>query len=322
MKKQKLSKLSTFACGTIAIGLFFSCGGGNTQKTAAETQKEDSIAMAKIGDIYSFQGENGLYGYSNTKDSIILKAKYKDALNFINNFAIVKDSTERYGIINKLGKTVIDFKYDYISSINNTNTYICEEKNNDNLKMGVVNEKQEVIIPFDYSSITYFKNKFRCRKIATNKDGILSNTGEIIIPFDYDYIDINSVSEGVMSASKNKKYGYIDSLNKVVIDFQYDYAINFSEGLACVKNATNKYGYINIKNEVIIPFEFSYATPFREGLASVSNQSGKYGYIGKDGKIVIPYKYSSAGYFFNGKANVNIDGNKFIYIDVKGNEVK
>lgn len=46
---------------------------------------------------------------------------------------------------------------------------------------------------------------------------------------------------------QENKYGYIDKTGKIVINYQFDGAGRFSEGLARVK-IDNKWGYIDLKN--------------------------------------------------------------------------
>jgi len=85
---------------------------------------------------------------------------------------------------------------------------------------------------------------------------------------------------------------------------QYDYAQDFSEGLAVVtKNGLA--GYINTTGEVVIPFQFVKAGNFSEGFAVVqTKEKGKYGYIDKNGELVIPCKFDFADSFSNGLAAV------------------
>ena len=57
----------------------------------------------------------------------------------------------------------------------------------------------------------------------------------------------------------------------------YDYASDFSEGLAVVKK-NGKESYIDKTGKEVIPIKFDYAHNFSEGLAAVE-KNGKYRYI-------------------------------------------
>jgi hypothetical protein len=73
---------------------------------------------------------------------------------------------------------------------------------------------------------------------------------------------------------------------KVQIDFLYDNALSFSEGLACVKYK-GRWGYINHNGEWIIKPIFKQAGSFENGLAWV--ESDKFsGYISKTGRQILP----------------------------------
>ncbi|MDR7870803.1 MAG: WG repeat-containing protein [Tissierellaceae bacterium] len=104
----------------------------------------------------------------------------------------------------------------------------------------------------------------------------------------------------------NGKWGFIDENGEEVIPCIYDFALDFSEGLARVKRG-GKAGYIDKNGEVVIPFVFNDGGSFIEGLAPVTNEDGKRGYIDKSGKLVIPYHYIYAGQFSEGLARVSGD---------------
>ena len=63
----------------------------------------------------------------------------------------------------------------------------------------------------------------------------------------------------------------------------------------------DKWGYVNTKGELIIPCIYEYANDFSEGLASV-RKNGKEGFINKKGEIAIPFKFEECGNFSEGLA--------------------
>jgi len=107
------------------------------------------------------------------------------------------------------------------------------------------------------------------------------------------------------------KYGYVgitgkeDSLRTVVIPAKYDYAENFSEGMACVK-LNGKYGFINKLGQEIVPLKYDFvAGKFNKGMAGVE-LNGKYVYVNKLGQEIVPPKYDFVWEFNEGMSIITI----------------
>lgn len=122
-------------------------------------------------------------------------------------------------------------------------------------------------------------------------------------------------------------FGYIDKMGRLVIPYQFDDALDFSEGLALVYK-DGKGGYIDYTGKIVIPFEYDeYASSFSEGFAVVHSETNyKFGYINKTGKLVIPYQYDFAYDFREGFARVAKENNSTEetlhgFINKKGNVV-
>ena len=71
--------------------------------------------------------------------------------------------------------------------------------------------------------------------------------------------------------------------------------------------------------KVVIDFKYDWAFGFKEGLSEV-RLGEKSGYIDKTGKMVISPKYDKTDGFKNGVARVKLDG-KFGFINRHGKEV-
>ena len=69
-------------------------------------------------------------------------------------------------------------------------------------------------------------------------------------------------------SEKDNRFGFIDREGNEVIPIEYDCALSFSEGYACVyKN--NKCGYINKNNEIVVDFRFDAGTHVIDGSCRV-----------------------------------------------------
>lgn len=118
------------------------------------------------------------------------------------------------------------------------------------------------------------------------------------------------------------KYGYMDCQGTLIINYNYNRAYDFFEGLAMVyvtKNNTDYYGFIDEKGNEVIPIYYEFAESFSEGLCLV-RLNRKFGYLNNKGKTTIPMKFDDADSFEFGKARVKIKGHQF-YINRNGNEI-
>lgn len=116
----------------------------------------------------------------------------------------------------------------------------------------------------------------------------------------------------------NGKWGYINDAGKFVVFPKYEFANDFSEGLAAVK-VNGIWGFVNGNGKYVIEPQFDDAYNFNSGVARVK-QNGLWGFIDKQGKFVAEPYYEQAGDFSDGLAPVSIGG-KFGYINIHGDYV-
>jgi hypothetical protein len=123
---------------------------------------------------------------------------------------------------------------------------------------------------------------------------------------------------------ENGKAGFIDNTGKLVIPLKFEYASDFSEGLALIK-IDNKSGFINQSGKTVffLPPIVDEAGEFADGLAAVEIGK-KWGYIDTSGKVVIQPVYDQVHQFEDGLAHVSLRIDSVLkdaYIDTKGNIV-
>lgn len=104
--------------------------------------------------------------------------------------------------------------------------------------------------------------------------------------------------------------------NRIIIIKDYRIVDDYHEDLALVINDKLDYGFINAFDEVIIDFKFDYAENFSNGLALIRIKD-KFGYINKKGHVEIALIYDEASTFSHNIAKVKIKTNQF-YINSKG----
>ena len=142
-----------------------------------------------------------------------------------------------------------------------------------------------------------------------------------IKPFQNDYEDIKSFSEGLAAVRRNKKWGYINTNGKEVIECKYTMANDFNEGMACVKKLVD-WGAINTcGNEIISTIHGDCKGSFSEGICAFNTFPKKYGiwdYYNKYGEKVDARCMHDAGVFSEGLAVIKeCDGYYVLNKDMK-----
>lgn len=130
--------------------------------------------------------------------------------------------------------------------------------------------------------------------------------------------DLVSCLDEAMYGYGTQKKGYCDRKSgNLIIKYQFEYADDFSEGLAAVINDEGNAYYIDMTGEkaFVTPEGVTDIAGFSEGLARIK-MDGKYGYIDNKGEIVIEPQFEDAGAFFKDgvalvKELVNIKGTEF-----------
>jgi hypothetical protein len=127
-------------------------------------------------------------------------------------------------------------------------------------------------------------------------------------------------------------FGCVDQDGNVVIPAKFDWAGEFSDGLAVVntgrinpysrekrRDRAERYGFVDRSGRLALAIQYSYAGRFSDGLALIQRPGiVSYEYIGPDGSVVFslsgvrPHPRCFVGYaseFSNGRATVLFDGN-------------
>lgn len=116
------------------------------------------------------------------------------------------------------------------------------------------------------------------------------------------------------------KYVFVDKTGSILANRRFEFAGDFSEGMAPVSIGELS-GFINKAGAVVIQPRFTEAYSFSDGLALVSD-NGRYGYVDRNGVYVIRPQFEHAESFAEGRAVVgDRDSTSFWYIDRTGRQV-
>ena len=198
--------------------------------------KYDGIKNAgkdKSGLAYYKVWKNNKVGFVNENLKEITKVKYDNAGNFYGNLAIV-EKKEKLGAINNLGKEVVPVKYQgeiesyYGLSVWNNGEYLALLKKG---YFGLLDKTGKEITPFKYLSIEFINKDTIIVEKSGSKVGVINNKNKVVVPFIYQEIKQyfgTSIGrddgrfDNVLKVSKDgKKYGYIDFKGNIVIPIKY-----------------------------------------------------------------------------------------------------
>lgn len=135
--------------------------------------------------------------------------------------------------------------------------------------------------------------------IENQKFGFIDSTGKVIIPAVFNYAD--DFSEGLAAARADGAYGYIDERGQFVIRPAFEQASAFWNGHALVYNKKEMY-FINKKGKKTIRGIGIGMSKLSNGFAEISTKSGKVGLIDTSGKLVFDTIFHSIGSFRQGVA--------------------
>ena len=264
---------------------------------------EKALRKGYYEDLKVFE-KDGLYGYVDKNNQIVIHAIYTKAYDFSEGLAQVIKEDENGNwltiFIDQTGNEIIKFD-EYIES-------------NDFSEGLILGRKGEKTVCFDksgnlvfecetYAEIYPFHDGLaRVKKMGKNSSsrlyGFINKKGEEVIPcqykFAYDFHD------GVAAVGGDSWF-YIDTDGAELKDLErFYFAHSFQDGLALVCDYTYGYQIINKDFEVVVSLsQYKFVDNFELGIAKVMSSKDLYGFIDINGNEIIPCIYKEIGYFNN-----------------------
>lgn len=245
-----------------------------------------------------------------------IKPEYSDLFFVDNDLIAVKGNDEKYAIVNTNGEIIIPFEYLSVSSFEDGLAAV-----NTNENAFFINKKGENVFDKLFDDTSSFSDGVA----PVKKDvtwGFIDKSGNMVIQNQFD--EVRWFNEGFAVVEKNNKWGVIDKSGNVIIDFQYDCINDFQEGIVAVEK-DGKWGFIDKSGKIVADLKFDNVKNFSEGFAAIM-KNDKWGFINKSGIISIALKYDDVGNFSEGKAAVKLlkykdDEDEWAYIDSNDNIV-
>ncbi len=288
------------------------------------------------------------WGFCDKDKNIVIECKYSETYPVRGELLKVKKNG-RYGCINRQGKVVIPFIYDFL--------YFCKDnyyKVNSGYKpgcgkpgspgsplglWGLRDKDGNLIFEAVYKEIYISDKNEVFLKDESNKwhQGTLEGKIEKKVSQKYIYKKMYGVNFKYI----NDRNGLsnTNSLDNIDISKYHRIRMPKEERIPVKVLATGRedlcqtgdrykfdsnWGFIDVKGKQVIPLKYSYVEDFSKGLSAVrigrNRKEAKWGFIDRDGKVIIPILYDDAKSFSEGLACVRKD-NKWGYIDKQGDVV-
>lgn len=257
----------------------------------------------------------GSYGFLNRQGKVSIPFRYAKAGCFSGGLAVVAAGVpRRWGYLDDNGRSAIPLRYTYATSFSEGLSFVVEEGG--------------APMAIDKNGIPQF-HLYTAQSVENFSEGLaafskLGTTGEIwgfvdksgntaILP---QYTATSYFTEGLCAVMNgNGSWGFINKQSELVIDYLYDNAYPFKEGMSKIM-LRGKWGIIDSKGASIIPPIYNDVDV--DGNIFLVKKARKWGWIDKDGKELIPIRFADA-YPFNGnRLTAARLGEKWGYIDVYG----
>ena len=250
---------------------------------------------------------DGLYGFADKNDNIVIPCQWKDAEEFTEGLAAIKNENGHWGFIDETGSEVIQCQWFLAIPFKEGMARVI----NDSIKYGFIDKSGKEIIPCSWKFADDFSKGTALVEDYSGNCFVIDKSGNVI----EEYKRVNSSENLVAEHTEDNNDAYNNSDTKEWYDIY-----SYKEGLARVVDFNDKYGFIDEQGNIAIPCEWKYADDFHDGLAYVANAEGDHGYIDKSGKEVVPCRWEKITSFNKGLAKVKRYGNWGL-IDKNGNEI-
>lgn len=182
--------------------------------------------------------------------------------SFVEGYLVVIDTeTGLYGFVDTSGKLVIPAKYEYADSFDNSiakvdiggetryidtaGRFVQAPEDDESLQEGIHGDDWPLFFGPSQTD-------------AWRPCGLLGGNGDVLVPLDAGYrFDMSYIfgcfdyfTEGLQVLMKDEKYGFLDEKGNELIPFVWDYAENFSNGLAYVEKG-GKMAYIDHSGNIV-----------------------------------------------------------------------
>ncbi len=221
---------------------------------------------------------SGKVGFVNELGKEVVKCKYDEAGTFERGYTVARIKAGEYdykhALLDSTGKEIIPLSYGRMEYYPNDQVLVTGETNTS--AVGITNLEGKVLISAQYEFWSKRISKGLWPVGKNNICGVVNLKNEIIVPFVYEMIESYSDELNVALAKKEGKHGFIDRSGKVIIPFMYN--DGWASGTSLVVKKEGKWGAIGIDQKVILPFEYANISSIGDKTAWVSKNENEDSY--------------------------------------------
>ena len=190
-------------------------------------------------------------------------------------------------------------------------------------KWGAMNSKGKITVPLVYDELTDFDSGYALGKRDKRFYVVDTDGNETPIERNDEITYIKQFSEGLAQIElNNKRFGFVDTLGKIVIEPEYFSVGNYSGGFAWVRVMNKTIGFINKRGEWIIEPQFDVVKKGfdkESGMSMVQNNSldTYWSFVDTTGKIH-DFKLAEKYYDFSEGLALGRLNKKYGYLNNKG----
>ncbi|WP_131725318.1 WG repeat-containing protein [Chryseobacterium sp. Leaf180] len=145
------------------------------------------------------------------------------------SFLIFKNLKNKFGKIDWQGNVLIPFEYDTMSELEGTSFLEISKEE----KFGIIDEKGKIKIPIQYKGIFPLYDKFDDEELREKNlfiaDNKIININNKVLIEGYNSVTPIFNNHNYLIVSKNKKFGIIDIDKKIILPLEYDEISNWTE---------------------------------------------------------------------------------------------
>ncbi len=246
---------------------------------------------AMIMDFADREKQTLKYGYIDKNGKVVIPKKYDDAIAFSEGKAYVMSPNKR-GYIDTSGKFLFELPDNIVGyKFQNSKARIS----NDKFRVGYINENGKEIIEMQFEEAYDFSFGLAAANYKSRM-GYIDTTGNFFLVAIWDQCREFKEGKAFAGAMNNQAkifWAAIDTAGMKLTEYEYTNALEYSEDLAAVEK-NGKWGFIDTRGFPVIDFKYDFAGNFKDGMALAGIRGEKkFGFIDTEGNFVITFPEST-----------------------------